>query len=199
MNLNQKIILFISSLFLLIGTVTFLLFPLFISSVIFIIFFVLIMLLTIIILYFNTTVKKPKEKPNIFPETNQILFSARSVFPFQLFPDKYFVQEKTITIVRKKFFSQGWVETIAIKDIGGLRVYTGPLFSNIMIIRKILPQTTVELRNLWKKDAFKIKELLDGLIITQNNLIEMPKNIPLKVEKKILSEIGREKEIEKEI
>lgn len=199
MNRNQKIVLLISSLLLLFGTVFFLFFPLTFSSIFFASYFVLIVLLAFIfVLGFSN--KKIKDETNpMFDKSNQILFSARSVFPFQLFQDKYFIQEKTLSIVRKEFFSQGWIETIAIQDIAGIRMYTGPLFSSITIIRKVLPQTLVEMKNLWKSDAFKMKELLDGLMMTGNQLVDMPKNVNLKTQKKILIEIGKENEVEKVI
>lgn len=200
MNQSQKIVLFFSSLLLLIGTLFFLVFSLFVSSSVFLGYSSLIIFLTIIFIYFTSSKELSDDGvATKFKNSNQILYSAHSVFPFQIFPDRYFIQQKTISIVRKHFFSQGWVETISIKDIGGIRLYTGPFFSSITIIRKVLPQTTVELRNLWKKDAFKLKELLDGLVITENKLVEMPNQIPLKTEKKILFEIGTEKEVEKEI
>jgi len=199
MNIRQKIILLISSLLLLFGTLVFLFFPLIISSLLFVAYFGSISLLAIILILAFSNDKIDGKHTGKFDKSNQILFSAKSVFPFQLFPDKYFVQQKTISIVRKEFFSQGWIETISIKDIGGIRLYMGPLFASITIIRKILPQTSIELRNLWKKDGLKLKELIDGLIITQNKLVEIPEDIPLKVEKKILFEIGHESEVEKEI
>lgn len=200
MNKKQKIILFNCFLLIIFGVVATMLFPSLISSFVFVIYSIIVIITAFFYFYYASKISTSTEEPATrFNTSNQILFSAGSVFPFQLFPDRYFIQEKTVSIVRKQFFSQGWSETISIKDIGGIRLYTGPLFASITIIRKVLPQTTVELRNLWKKDAIKLKEILDGLIITENNLVNIPKKIPLKIEKKILFEIGTQKEIEKEI
>lgn len=130
---------------------------------------------------------------------NPLLYKAKSVFPFQIFPDKYFVEEKAIYIVRKTFFLMAWTEMIPIQDIGSVRIYTGPFFASLTILRKILPKTSIELRNLWKKDAIKMKEILDGLIMKEANLVDVPEGISVEEKKKIFEEIGKEKEVEKEI
>src|SRR3989344_4496092 len=127
------------------------------------------------------------------------IFLNFNFIPFQIFPDSYILQEKTLSIVRKKFFFNAWLETIPIKDIASVRLYTGPLFVSLSILRKILPQTSIELRDMWKNDGIKLMELLDALIMKENKLVNIPKKISLKFKKKLIYEIGSEKEIEKEI
>ncbi len=148
------------------------------------------------------TVKKATAYQSSYKEleqSNPVIYMMSSVFPFDLFPDKYVVQDKTISIVRKRFFLSAWSETIPIKDIGSVRIYTGPFFATVILIKKILPPISIELRTLWKKDAIKAKEILDALILKENKLITLPKGISQKEKKRILIDIGTEEEVEKEI
>lgn len=72
-------------------------------------------------------------------EKNPALFSARSVFLLDLFPDQYIVHEKTLTIIRHKFFFNSWAETVPIENIDSVRIYAGPLFASLTINKKEHP------------------------------------------------------------
>ncbi|OGK12002.1 hypothetical protein A2954_00300 [Candidatus Roizmanbacteria bacterium RIFCSPLOWO2_01_FULL_37_12] len=204
MNLIRIVILFSSIIFLLLGVAIFLNFN-FIPFSLLIFFSVITIIFTSLLLYLVTVIEFHQKKPlsnfndRKSGEVNPVIFTARSVFPFQIFPDTYILQEKTLSIVRKKFFFNAWLETIPIKDIASVRLYTGPLFVSLSILRKILPQTSIELRDMWKNDGIKLMELLDALIMKENKLVNIPKKISLKFKKKLIYEIGSEKEIEKEI
>ena len=166
----------------------------------------IILISVTLILYYLTFVIEIHQKnlsanlnEKISGKVNPIIYIARSVFPFQLFPDIYILQEKTLSIIRKKFFFSAWTETIPIKDIASIRLYTGPLFVSLTILRKILPQTSIEMTDLWKNDGLKFKELLDALIMKENKLVRIPATMSLTTRKKFIYEIGHENEVEKEI
>ncbi|MBI5127150.1 hypothetical protein HZA76_01705 [Candidatus Roizmanbacteria bacterium] len=200
MNIIQKIIILISSFLLLIGAVILLLGIL--PGSIFMIYSILLITFSLFFIFVTSRVSKSDKSVKSMiktEEVNPVLYSARSVFPFQIFPDHYIVQEKGLYIVRKTFFMTAWTEMIPIKDVASVRIYVGPFFASLTILRKILPTTSIELRNLWKKDAIKMKEVLDGLIMTEAELIDIPEHISTKTKKEILTEIGTEKEVEKEI
>lgn len=197
-------VLALSTFLLLLGVAAFLVFS-FIPYRVLVLFSLVIVFLTLVLLFILSVIAKHQKNlsgnlnEKISGEVNPVIFSARSVFPFQLFPDRYILQEKTLSIIRKKFFLSAWTETIPIKDIASVRMYTGPLFVSLTLLRKILPQTSIELTDLWKNDGLKFMELLDALIMKENKLVDIPKEISLKSKKKLIYEIGHEKEVEKEI
>lgn len=206
MNLNQKYIILAGSIILLIVTVFSLVIPIlevwvFLASSIFL--FLFISLIFMVEAVYSTLKKNSiniERKAIKNPPKDQILFSTRSIFPFQVFPDRYILEENGLYIVKKLFFGMAWTEMFPIKDIATARLYSGPFFSSITIhFRMSLPVRSFQLRNLWKKDALRMKEILDGLILKQNQSINVPSNLPLEVKKKILHQEGREREVEKEI
>jgi len=174
MKKAKKIIALSASLLLLLAAV-FLFFES-INLVYFIILAILILISVLIANYIVPVFKKDLDTGGIISR-NPVLFTTKSVFPFQFFPDRYIVQEKNFYIVRKTFFSTGWTEMLPIKDIASVRMYSGPVFASITILRKVLPLTSFELRDLWKSDAFKLKEILDGLIMKEAKLINIPQMI----------------------
>lgn len=174
MEKAKKIIALSASLLLLLAAI-FLLFQI-ISLTYFVILAILILIVVLLANYIVPVFKKDLETGDIISR-NPVLFTTKSVFPFQFFPDRYIVQEKNFYIVRKTFFSTGWTEMLPIKDIASVRMYSGPFFASITILRKVLPLTSFELRDLWKKDAFKLKEILDGLIMKEAKLINIPQMI----------------------
>ncbi len=174
MKKAKKIIALSASLLLLLAAV-FLFFES-INLVYFIILAILILISVLIANYIVPVFKKDLDTGGIISR-NPVLFTTKSVFPFQFFPDRYIVQEKNFYIVRKTFFSTGWTEMLPIKDIASVRMYSGPFFASITILRKVLPLTSFELRDLWKSDAFKLKEILDGLIMKEAKLINIPQMI----------------------
>ncbi len=174
MEKAKKIIALSASLLLLLAAI-FLLFQI-ISLTYFVILAILILISVLIANYIVPVFKKDLDTGGVVSR-NPVLFTTKSVFPFQFFPDRYIVQEKNFYIVRKTFFSTGWTEMLPIKDIASVRMYSGPFFASITILRKVLPITSFELRDLWKKDAFKLKEILDGLIMKEAKLINIPQMI----------------------
>lgn len=174
MKKAKKIIALSASLLLLLAAV-FLFFQN-INLAYFIILAILILISVLIANYIVPVFKKDLDTGGIISR-NPVLFTTKSVFPFQFFPDRYIVQEKNFYIVRKTFFSTGWTEMLPIKDIASVRMYSGPFFASITILRKVLPLTSFELTDLWKSDAFKLKEILDGLIMKEAKLINIPQMI----------------------
>lgn len=196
MRKAQSTITLAASIILLIGAVL-LIFSI-INFVTFITFGGLILIINLIVNYaISLFGKKNKVKEEV--SRNPVLYKTRSVFPFQFFPDTYIIQEKNFFIIRKTFFATGWTEMLPIKDIASVRMYSGPFFASVSILRKVLPQTSFELRDLWKNDALKIKELLDALIMKEAKLIHIPEQITPKEKTKILISKVAEKEVAKEI
>lgn len=205
MNLNQKYIILVSIL-VLAGSIFSIVIPI-IDVSLFFFFTIAISVVTFLIYIFkkvflkqkNKTAEYVKSKKTKIP-TDQILYSTRSVFPFQFFPDRYIVEENGLYIIKRLFFRMSWTEMIAIKDIASVRLYSGPFFASITVyLRTVIPQRSFQFRNLWKKDALKMKETIDGLLLKHNKSIEVPQDTPLELKKRIFRNKGREAEVEKEI
>lgn len=128
---------------------------------------------------------------------NRVLYIAHSIWPFDFFPDTVCVQEKSLTLVRKKFWGISWTEFIPIHDMGSARLYTGPFFASLVLERKI-PAQEIEMKYLHKKDAIIIKELIDALLLEKNKVMDIPEEMPLPLKTDFLTKIGKNDKIEHE-
>jgi len=208
MNLISKIIVLAGALLLLLGACALLFLPSF-PPLLFILYALAIIVISTIALLLSSLVVKHinpekitiKAAPDqdISLKTNPVIFSVRSVFPLELFPDKYILQEKTMSVIKKKFFFSSEIETVQIKDILSSRLYTGPVLVSLTLVRKMPGFPEIQLTNLWKSDGLKFKQYLDALIMKENKLVKVPNDLSLKSKKKLIYEIGREKEVEIEV
>lgn len=199
----MKIILIITLITAVLTMLLYLLFPL-LNLTFYILFAAILYIVLSVFSWFIYFLKQGanKDLPRSTPfysreDNNPVLFATQSAFPFDLFPDTVIVQEKTISIVRKYFFFVGWAETIEIKDIQSVRIYAGPFFGTIVIVKGVQNPQSYQLRTLWKKDAMRIKETLDGIILKEKNVVKIPDKITGTAKKDVIFEMGRTREVEK--
>lgn len=129
---------------------------------------------------------------------NEVLFETSSMFPFDLFPDKVTIMLTKVTIQSNEFFSSGRLHSIHIKDIIDVFVESGPIFSTLRIVDAGFVENSINVRRLRKKDALKARRIIQGLIETSKQDINISQlnNIPdflEKLEKLGLSEEEKEK------
>lgn len=207
MTIAQRGIVLIASLLLLLGS-----FGLFLPWVelsrLLLYFFVIIVLTVLMFFTFATsrnTSQKNEQKTTkrIFPpqssEINPTLLDIKSVWPFEFFPNRLIIDEEDVTIVNKRFFFMGWTETIPASEIQDVRMYTGPFLASISIQKKPPVIQQIEVNNLWKKDALRAKELIDGLILENRDLIKIPEKTPILTKKHIIEQAGKNERVRKEI
>lgn len=103
---------------------------------------------------------------------NRELLRLKAHWITDLFPDVLVVHEKTVSIIRNQLFTS-FVETIPLRDIGRVVYINTPFFAGIQIIGK---NTAHELHigGLNKNQAIQAKQLLEGLILENSGLIEIP-------------------------
>ncbi len=129
---------------------------------------------------------------------NSILFSAKTVWPFQLFADRLIIQEKNIGIIRKSFFMTHWSDTIQLNDIGSVILNSGPFLASLSIYLK-LPQKEFTINNLQKRHAVYAKELIDGLLLVKENLITIPEDSTIPEKRKLLRRAANESQLETQV
>lgn len=142
----------------------------------------------------DDTDKQPKQSKT----DNAVLFTARSVWPFQLFPDRLIIREKDLTFVRKEFFWSGSTETVLIKDIFNIRSHSGPIFGSLEFEKRLF-EASFAMNNMWKSDALKAKQIIDGLMIAEEDDMTMPQNSSTKQKRQRAEDVGEIKEIKEEL
>lgn len=126
--------------------------------------------------------------------TQTVLFKARSIFPFDFFPDEISVSLTKVTMVNRQFFSSGTTQSVYIKDIMDVIVDSGPFFATLKIIDVSFAENKLVVEYLSKGDAMKARRLIEGLTIASKMNIDLTK-----VDKNYLinhiQELGKVREI----
>lgn len=124
--------------------------------------------------------------------SQEVLATATTIFPFTLFPDTITIDRSKITITRRMFFSAAEVISIRVEDVLNASANVGPLFGSLhMAIRVISPERPYKINFLWRKDALKLKRILQGYIIALQKEIDCSV-LNTKELAKLLDDIGRD-------
>lgn len=144
------------------------------------------------------TKEKQKELDNVnqlkqaVKKSNQVLATARTVFPVTLFPDSIIVDRTKVTIIKRDFFFTSNVISFQIEDILNVACAVGPIFGSLTVASRVM--STVDHFNinyLWRNDAIFLKDLIQGHIIAKNNKLET-EHLTIKETNDALRELGKD-------
>lgn len=140
-------------------------------------------------------IKEEKGKlDNLAKMTENRLFSAKTVWPFDLFRNRVYIEEKQVILVFKEFFFVTQEYHILIEDILVPVVENSILFSTLKI--QLGPggfqQDPPPVKYLPKKDALKAKEIIMGLLVCLKDKIDLEDMEKEELIEKLV-EIGRYK------
>jgi hypothetical protein len=112
--------------------------------------------------------------------SQDILFSASTVFPFDLFPDQIVLDRSQLTITHRWFFWLGNVTSVRIEDIINVNVNAGPFFGSVQVAVRFLDvldtMNTIRPTHInWlpRAKAMQLKVILQGLLIAANKQIDL--------------------------
>lgn len=103
---------------------------------------------------------------------NQALFTAKGIFPFDLFPDSIYIDRNKISVHKHFFFFTKQLQSIMIRDTLTIVVEENLLFASLKIVDKVFPQDTIQVRFLTKSDAKKVRWIVEALIVGLNENID---------------------------
>jgi len=113
----------------------------------------------------DVTIKIENDKnklDELIRKSNRCIISISSVFPWNFFPNTIDVEESRITIIfRQLFTSQS--HSLDIKDISNVRIESGFFFATLQIVSKTFTQNDIKVEYLKKKDAYRAKDIIEGL------------------------------------
>lgn len=108
-----------------------------------------------------------KDLDIIASRADKILFKARALFPFDFFPNTITIDANKVNIIISTFFFTETVTSVLLKEIMDVRVET-TLFLGKLIIDygpHPLKISTVYVPSLWKSDALRAKEIIEGVLV----------------------------------
>ncbi len=107
--------------------------------------------------------------------SNRILYLCKTVFPFTLFPDFVTVDQTKVVIKKSTFFLSNNIVTVLIRDIRLVEVDTGPLFATFRLEVAGFDYKVIKVPFLQKNDAIQLKKIVMGLIVAQQQNIDLKK------------------------
>lgn len=121
----------------------------------------------------NKAVKIESDKnklDELIRKSNRSIMSISSVFPWNFFPNTIDVEESRVTFIfRQLFASQS--HSVDIKDISNVFIEAGILFATLQIVSRTFVQNDIKIEYLKKKEAYQIKDIIEGLrMFIQNDI-----------------------------
>ena len=132
----------------------------------------------------------------LIEQSQKVLLTISSFFPFDLFPDKIIVDENKVRIINKFFFFTEKIDCILLDNITDVEITTSPFFATL----KIRDASYYRYPRIFKVRLLKIHEaleasrLIQGLISAKKAFIDFS-NLNLKVLKEDLELLGDTDEI----
>lgn len=120
---------------------------------------------------------------------NRELFRVKGHWIADIFPDELVIQEKTISVVRNDFLVS-YVETMPVKDIGRVVYIDTLIFGGLRIIGKNTAHE-LNIKGLNKKMAVEAKETIEGLLLEDSGVVDVPHWIETEKRRDMLADAGR--------
>lgn len=106
-------------------------------------------------------------------KSQEVLLTARTVFPLTLFPHSMVMDRTKITITKRNFFWSSSVVSIRVDDILNVSSDIGPLFGSIIIASRVMNSIDhFEVHYLWRGDAIYLKHIIQGYVFARQNNVD---------------------------
>lgn len=121
---------------------------------------------------------------------NRELLRVKAHWIADIFPDELVIQERTISVIRNEFLVS-YVETMPVKDIGRVVYVNTPIFGGLRIIGKNTAHE-LNIKGLSKKAAVEAKEVIEGLLLEDAGVVDIPHWIQTEKRRDMLADAGRD-------
>jgi hypothetical protein len=107
--------------------------------------------------------------------SSTVIFRAKTVFPFTFFPDEIVITLNDVNVIFEEFFLSKQVRSLSISKIAEVVATTGFFFAQVRIIDKEFSQMSITVDYLKIADAMKIKRLIQGLLFSSAEKVDLTK------------------------
>lgn len=124
---------------------------------------------------FKVIPKPKRELQRARKKSHEILFRTDTVFPFTLFPDTIILDREKLTIINRHFFWVATINSTPIRDALSVTLNLGPFFGSLQISSRYFSSNPYSMNYLWRSDAIKLRHLIQGYIIVEEQEIDCSK------------------------
>lgn len=138
---------------------------------------------------------------DLVDKSEKIIYSLRSIFPFDLFPDQLIIDTLKVNIINRKFFFAEQIRSVLIKDIVSVTLETGPVFATLNVIDRTtshganVPTNVVTIAYILRHKAIRARRIIQGLKVCFEQKVNLG-HIGLFELRDELEEIGRGREMD---
>lgn len=128
--------------------------------------------------------EKAEEKfEELVKQSDNVLFETESIFPLDLFPTKLVITIHKVDVIYNSFLNRK-IQPVYIQNISDVLINNGLFFSSLELIDIGFTNHTLVVDNLWNKDALEAMKIIQGLVVSSKQEIDLAKvNVPNFVEK----------------
>lgn len=115
-----------------------------------------------------------KELREAIQGSQEVLATATTAFPFNLFPDTITIDRTKVTITRRAFFRVAEVMSLRVEDILNVTANVGPFLGSLEIVSRVFnsEKPSFSVKYLWRKDVVDLKHILEGYVIALQQKID---------------------------
>lgn len=128
-----------------------------------------------------TPAQNAQKLDNMIQQSDHVVFRASTVFPFTLFPTEIVVDEMKLNIVHHDLFNTGQISSIEIGNITNIIAEVSVLFGTLRIQQVWLPSEFITIRYLKKHDAIEARKIIQGLMVSRHENINLAQLSPNQV------------------
>ena len=99
---------------------------------------------------------------DMMTQSNRIIISASSMFPWDIFPNTINVEETRVTIIYRQLFASQ-VHSVDIKSISNIFIDTDLFFAALTIVSSTFEENNIKIMKLRKKEAILTRRIIEGL------------------------------------
>ena len=103
---------------------------------------------------------------NLITKTQKTLLEVKSIFIFDLFPDKLIIDQNKVNFIFKDAFGVSSIHSILIEFIAFVEVHLSFLTGTLLVVDMSnfrIPMSLI-IKNLKRRDALRARKLIQGLI-----------------------------------
>lgn len=124
----------------------------------------------------HLAVKRAKARDDVTAKvgaSQEILTTAKTVFPFTLFPDTVSIDRTNLTIAHRVFYRVASIITIKVEDILNITPNVGPFLGSLRITTTFVDSASPYTVNyLRRDDALKISRIVKGYKMSRERKID---------------------------
>lgn len=123
----------------------------------------------------QTSAKQTAQLEQLADANTAVLFQTRTVFPFKLFPAEVKVTRSKITVSNSVFFFEKEVRSMLVKEIVRVEVDQAMFLATVDVYDRSPNGVALRITHLWKNDAHQLRHFIEGLMIAQNEGVDVSK------------------------